>query len=285
MDRPGAMKANLLLRKWYLVGCVIIALLNFFTGNLVGQKVAAAIPALASLADPILFSAILLVVFAAVVVLLAVRAASTPKPLLVPANRDAAVVAERTFEMWNQPGIAARISTLFGTDGPLLDSNAYPFIQIQFSNEPYVHGPAAEAKGVQATVEYWNNGQKLMALDGRWAHTPEPTQVPFGRSISVPTRGAKIAPSQASVQELLKTDFPVGEPRQLDIAFKDVANGACYAFNNDSYLVGLKNQRFKLSGDVITVKIKLSGLNTDSNFEFKFRDMGTGKGLEIVQQP
>ena len=155
------------------------------------------------LENPALFSALMLAIGLAVIVVLAVREAFDPKPLLVPVGKDAAYVEDRVFEVVNKPGIAAMSSTMFRSDGPLQDSDTYPFIRLRLSNEPHVRSERGEARQVRASVEYWHNSEKLLVLDGRWSYTPEPAPPPVRPAIRSLSRAPKPAPPPEEPQARL----------------------------------------------------------------------------------
>jgi hypothetical protein len=288
MERLKIVGAGVFSRRWYIAIVVLATIVYYFTDNWLGRELAHVSPssALPYLENPALFSTLILAIGLGVILLMAVREAFDPRPLLVPVGKDAAYVEDREFAVLNTPGIAALSSTMFRSDGPLQDSDTYPFIRLRLSNEPHVPSERGEAKQVRASVEYWHNSEKLLVLDGRWSHMPEPTPPPVKPAIRSLSRAPKPAPPpEDPIKELLAVDFLIGEERSLDIAFKDISKNICYAFNNDSFIAGIKNARFRLYGDLVTVKVRLTGINVDSRVVFKFRDLGNGKGLEIVEAP
>ena len=105
-------------------------------------------------------------------------------------------------------------NVLFRSDNVVLFTA--PFIRIRFINDPPQPYPNAIAKEIVAKIRFFGAESLLLEIDGRWADSDQPSLRDFRQSRN----------------HLLRTQFAIGEEHDLDIAFRDPATGACFAWNN-----------------------------------------------------
>jgi len=82
----------------------------------------------------------------------------------------------------------------------------FPALRLRLVNEPIENTPDSEANGVRASISFLNpiTGEKLLAIDGRWADTTQLSMMDVNRDIT----------------EILAVKFPIGQARSLDILIK-----------------------------------------------------------------
>jgi hypothetical protein len=139
-------------------------------------------------------------------------------------------------------------------------------VRARFVNDPVVPTPDGVANDVVGTVEFFDaSGERLCFMDGRWADTDQPQ------------------PGTSTVQ-LLAVNIPIGQTREMDIAFKFPDDEDCYGVNNDSYRArDFKDQRWKLSGSDFYAVIRLRAPYIDKRWRFHFRNPGAGNGLQALE--
>ena len=152
---------------------------------------------------------------------------------------------------------------------PITITFAASCLHVRIINNPDFSTPEAAARKVSAVIRFYDEqGKELFFIDGRWAESDQPATRPWG----------------VSTIDLLSMDFGIGQTRELDVAFKDSEDVECYGINNDSFrTVGLKYPRFKLEGRIFTAEIRLRGEWIDQTFKVRFRNLGRGAGLEVIE--
>ncbi len=137
-------------------------------------------------------------------------------------------------------------------------------IRFRIVNDPLDPEEESVAKQVRATLKFYSaSGDRLFELDGRWSDSPQPSQRDESQDII----------------NILAVDFPIGQKRSLDIAFKDKTKDDCYGVNNDSYLFpDLKNPAWKLPYGTIVVVASLTGIRVKCTAQLQFEN---SKGTEL----
>lgn len=139
---------------------------------------------------------------------------------------------------------------------------------LRITNRPSHHTPDGIARNILATITFRNEaGNDLFTMDARWADT------------RIPRPGE-------SIISLLSTEIPIGQTRELDIAFKLPEDAECYGINNDSFVgtADLKNPRWRLEGTSFSAIVKLWGPYVDQEWKLDFRNPGPGHQLQAVAQ-
>lgn len=161
-----------------------------------------------------------------------------------------------------------RINEIIAETGEVVrsESKEMSCVHAGFVNDPVVPTPDGVAKDVLGIVEFFDaTGKKLYFLDGRWADTDQPQ------------------PETPTVQ-LLSVNIPIGQTREMDIAFKYPEDDDCYGVNNDSYRTSdFRDPRWKLTGSDFYAIVRLRAPYIDKRWRFSFRNLGSGKGLEAVE--
>src|SRR5262249_37736344 len=129
-------------------------------------------------------------------------------------------------------------------------------IRFRLANEPIVPEENSVARQIRATLKFYNaSGERLFEMDGRWSDSPQPSQRDPGQDII----------------KILAVDFPIGQRRSLDIAFKDKAKGDCYGVNNDSWqFPELKNPAWRLPLGTILVVVDITGVRVKCTARLQF---------------
>lgn len=132
-----------------------------------------------------------------------------------------------------------------------------PFLKANFVNDPPRPYPSAVAKGVLATIDYYDSSDNrhLLSIDGRWADSDQPSA---------------LNPLSSRVH-LLSTNFGIGQSHSLDIAYLDCKTRECFAWNNDNYNYFLfRCEAHRLSGQTFKAIVRLRGEWVDERFEIYF---------------
>jgi hypothetical protein len=141
-------------------------------------------------------------------------------------------------------------------------------LRLNLVNSPIAPTTEAAATGVRADLAFYTSkGERLFRLDGRWADSPQPAERDRAQDI---------------VTTLLAVDFPIGQTRPLDIAFK-APRDACYAVNNDNFAPGVLDprlpQRRLPEGNIVT-KVRVRGVQVDCSINLTF--INDAEQLRIV---
>jgi len=79
-------------------------------------------------------------------------------------------------------------------------------------------------------------------------------------------------------------DIPIGQRRQIDIAFKYPSESEAYAFGNDSYSYPkYQNPAWKLAGPEFEVRVRVRGTRVDKTWGMRFTN--THHDLAVSQTP
>jgi len=140
----------------------------------------------------------------------------------------------------------------YGTtsDGRIVIGPTYTALRLRLTNDPPHNTPDSYARGVRASVSFWNplTGDRLLFVDGRWADSTQPSQRDVNRDIT----------------EILAVDFPVGQSRSLDLLIKYPEDEYCYAMNNDSYEVpDLRNNNLRLPKGILRIVVRVQAPYVD----------------------
>jgi hypothetical protein len=150
-------------------------------------------------------------------------------------------------------------------------TNNVSFIKVRFSNKPPVPFPNSVARDVRVKLRFFEpvpGGKLLLAIDGRWADSDQPS----------------IRDWRQSRTDLLRMEFGIEEGHSLDVAFRDDQTGEFYAFNNENCpYPSMKKPEHLLVGQHFRVRISLLGPWVDETFEFQFaNDSGGTKILPLM---
>jgi hypothetical protein len=136
--------------------------------------------------------------------------------------------------------------------------NTVSFMTVRFVNKPLGPFPNSVARDVRVKLRFFEpmqGGRLLLAIDGRWAATDQPS----------------VRDWRQSRTDLLRTEFGIEEEHTLDIAFRDDQSGEFYAFNNENcHYPLMKKPEHLLVGEHFMVRISLLGPWVDETFEFQF---------------
>jgi hypothetical protein len=160
-----------------------------------------------------------------------------------------------------------------GPGGMLIQLPEYEALTLRLINDPETSTIDSCAAGVNASIQFRDplSGRILLGENaGRWADTPQPSQMAPDRDIN----------------EMLAIDFPVGRTRCLDIAIKYRDDEECYAMNNDSYssLPRLfRDQRYKLPKGTIQAAVRLRAANVDCSVMIEIINDGVGVSIRAGQ--
>lgn len=161
-----------------------------------------------------------------------------------------------------------RVNKLIRQTGEVFSSEVKEMscVHARFVNDPVVPTPDAVAKDVIGIVEFYDaSGKKQFFLDGRWGDTDQPQ------------------PGAQTIQ-LLAVNIPIGQTREIDIAFKFPEDDECHGVNNDSYRTGdLKDPRWRLTGSDFYAVVRLRAPYIDKRWKLHFRNPGPGKQLEALE--
>jgi hypothetical protein len=155
--------------------------------------------------------------------------------------------------VFREPGARhIQVVTFYGGGGTII----LPFVKVRFINQQREGGSVAEAKGIRAKIEFFNeSAQSLLRMDGRWDTSKHPSKLGPGESFN----------------DLLRMDFGVEEEQNVDVAFWDQNAGQFVAFNNDSYQIPNFTKPGHLLGEgPITALIRLVGSQFDRTFHLRF---------------
>jgi hypothetical protein len=221
------------------------------------------------------------VVFSVVSVILFFRAAyqlqsqvdclNNLRPNIEVADPDGFYVDKRGFSFRNVSDSGVRYSPLGAEEAeripvPVLDASC---AHVRFVNIPKPGFRGVTASSVCARVTYRDSAENNCFIDGRWADTDQPS-----------SRDPRL-----SRNDLLRVDFQPGATHEVDIVFKDPADAECYAINNDSFSSGtLKNLQWRLTGEIVDVEVRLMAESVDQSFSFRFRNLGKGHDLEVIEK-
>jgi hypothetical protein len=147
-------------------------------------------------------------------------------------------------------------------------TNPVSFIKVRFVNQPQAPYPNAVARDVRVKLHFFEpepGGRLLLAIDGRWADSDQPS----------------IRDWRPSRTDLLRAEFGIDEEHSLDVAFRDDQTGEFYAFNNENcHYPLMKKPEHLLVGQHFMVRISLLGPWVDETVEFHFaHDFGGTKIL------
>ena len=135
----------------------------------------------------------------------------------------------------------------------------------RFVNDPPHPYPNAIAKEIVAKIRFFRAESLLLEIDGRWADSDQPS----------------LRDIRQSRNDLLRTQFAIGEEHDLDIAFRDPVTGTCFAWNNDNYnYPDMRKPEHRMDGDLFRVEVRLRGPWVDESFTFQFRN--ASGGLEVL---
>jgi len=142
--------------------------------------------------------------------------------------------------------------------------NSVSFIKVRFLNKPREPFPNSVARDVRVKLRFFEpvpDGRLLLAIDGRWADSDQPS----------------IRDWRQSRPDLLKMAFGIEEEHSLDIAFRDDQTGEFYAFNNENcHYPLMKKPEHLLVGQQFMVRTSLLGPWVDETFEFQFANDSHG---------
>jgi len=149
--------------------------------------------------------------------------------------------------------------------------NAVSFMTVRFVNQPQGPFPNSVARDVRVKLRFFEpvpGGRLLLAIDGRWGDSDQPS----------------IRDWRQSRTDLLRMGFGIEEERSLDVAFRDDQTGEFYAFNNENcHYPLMKKPEHLLVGQRFMVRISLLGPWVDETFEFQFaNDSGGTKILPLM---
>jgi hypothetical protein len=149
--------------------------------------------------------------------------------------------------------------------------NTVSFMTVRFVNQPQGPFPNSVARDVRVKLRFFEpvtGGRLLLAIDGRWADSDQPS----------------IRDWRQSRTDLLRMGFGIEEGHSLDVAFRDDQTGEFYAFNNENFHYPLmKKPEHLLAGQHFRVRISLLGPWVDETFEFQFaNDSGGTKILPLM---
>jgi hypothetical protein len=149
--------------------------------------------------------------------------------------------------------------------------NAVSFMTVRFVNQPQGPFPNSVARDVRVKLRFFEpvpGGRLLLAIDGRWGDSDQPS----------------IRDWRQSRTDLLRMGFGIEEERSLDVAFRDDQTGEFYAFNNENcHYPLMKKPEHLLVGQHFMVRISLLGPWVDETFEFQFaNDSGGTKILPLM---
>jgi hypothetical protein len=142
--------------------------------------------------------------------------------------------------------------------------NNVSFMTVRFVNQPQPPFPNSVARDVRVKLRFFEPmpaGRLLLAIDGRWAASDQPSTRDWRQSRT----------------DLLSAEFGIGEEHSLDIAFRDDHSGEFYAFNNENcHYPLMKKPEHLLVGDHFMVRISLLGPWVGETFEFQFAHDSSG---------
>ncbi len=142
--------------------------------------------------------------------------------------------------------------------------NTVSFMTLKFVNKPQRPFPNSVARDVRVKLRFFEpvpGGRLLLAIDGRWADSDQPS----------------IRDWRQSRTDLLRMEFGIEEEHSLDVAFRDDQTGEFYAFNNDNcHYPLMKKPEHLLVGQHFLVRISLLGPWVDETFEFQFASDSRG---------
>lgn len=140
---------------------------------------------------------------------------------------------------------------------------------LEIHNDPSVPTPQANAQDISAAVTFYDSpGQELFSVDGRWSQSTQPSAIQPGVS-------------RASLHSM---DIPIGQKRQIDIAFKYPDDSEAYAFGNDSYSYPrYQNPEWKLVGQEFEVRVRVRGTSVDRTWRMRFKN--ADRELVVSQAP
>jgi hypothetical protein len=142
--------------------------------------------------------------------------------------------------------------------------NTVSLMTVRFVNKPQGPFPNSVARDVRVKLRFFEpvpGGRLLLAIDGRWAASDQPS----------------IRDWRQSRSDLLRMEFGIEEEHSLDIAFRDDQSGEFYAFNNENcHYPLMKKPEHLLVGQHFMVRISLLGPWVDETFEFQFAHDSSG---------
>ena len=143
-------------------------------------------------------------------------------------------------------------------------TNTVSFIKVRFVNQPQGPFPSSVARDVRVKLRFFEplpGGRILLAIDGRWADSDQPS----------------VRDWRQSRTDLLRMEFGIEEEHSLDVAFRDNQTGEFYAFNNENcHYPLMKKPEHLLVGQHFMVRISMLGPWVDETFEFQFANDSGG---------
>jgi hypothetical protein len=125
----------------------------------------------------------------------------------------------------------------------------------------------AVARDVVARLHFLAlDGHEMFFMDGRWADSTQPPDLQH---------------LQAAI-DLLSQTIGIGLIRELDVAFKIIEHDVAYAFNNDSYIVGLENSARRLPPGEYKVRVHVMGPLLNKEWTLPFRVGDKGERLQVL---
>lgn len=143
-------------------------------------------------------------------------------------------------------------------------NSSFSSLNVLFANDAEGLTEGCVARSVIAVIRFLDaSGGLLCEVDaGRWGDADQPTNP---RASRVPLR---------------RVDFPIGETRELNVAIKFLADGRCYAVDNDYVATGGRKQSLQLRGETVTAEIKLLAVGVNVEWSVRFENPVNG-GLRL----
>jgi hypothetical protein len=147
-------------------------------------------------------------------------------------------------------GSTVQITTMMEHSGPALGKCGIVLAIIE--NDPEEPHPEAVARKVVGRVDFYTDGKLAFGMDARWDQTKQPVLMePYAPTI-----------------ELNAVDINIGAQRGLPL-FARFPDEKLFAFNNDSYMHGLRRPEFELVAEEYLVVVRLRGQRVDAQGEFR----------------
>ena len=143
-------------------------------------------------------------------------------------------------------------------------------LSMELVNNPVACTPQSVAKGVSATISFYNaaNAQRECSVDGRWE--------------KIIAQGGRMEQSS----ENLVDEIPINSRRLLIVAIKDEAEASCYgtsvdAFHDGAYVFGETGNAspWAIKAKDIDAVVRVRGISVDQCWLLKFTNDGLGKGF------
>jgi hypothetical protein len=160
------------------------------------------------------------------------------------------------------------------------DPSSYPkctniyTLSMAFINNPVACTPESVAKGVSATITFYDaaNGKLERSVDGRWEKT-----IPQGGHMELSS-------------EMLVHEIPINSRKVLIVAIKDESEAVCHAtsvdaFHDGGFVFGKTGNAspWVIKAKAIDAVVRVRGVAVDQCWLVKLTNDGIGKGFASIR--